>query len=190
MSCWDQSCTDHRILCLQTPTSWSRHTVISHIERLGSWAVFEQAPAGSAIYIFSEERWRPCSLVTWCSEFRCKEELWFCDMFSLGGNFIQFLSQSIPLQASQQKNSSTSSTHFNKTSCCFVVLHICPQNSLLKTSLADTSRWRFSRTWMAKMWGESIPMGDSWYLGESDRDASLEVPDSPVNIPKSSWISI
>ena len=126
MSCWDQSCTDHRILCLQTPTSWSRHTVISHIERLGSWAVFEQAPAGSAIYIFSEERWRPCSLVTWCSEFRCKEELWFCHMFSLGGNFIQFLSQSIPLQASQQKNSSTSSTHFNKTSCCFVILHICP----------------------------------------------------------------
>ena len=32
--------------------------------------------------------------------------------------------------------------------------------------LADTSRWRFSRTRMAKMWGESIPMGDSrWYLG-------------------------
>ena len=129
MSCWDQSCTDHRILCLQTPTSWSRHTVISHIERLGSWAVFEQAPAGSAIYIFSEERWRPCCLVMWCSEFRCKEELWFCHMFSLGGNFIQFLSQSIPLQASQQKNSSTSSIRFNKTSCCFVVLHICPKLS-------------------------------------------------------------
>lgn len=179
MSCWDQSCTDHRILCLQTPTSWSRHCdfprIQPFIERLGSWALFEQAPAGSAIYIFSEERWRQCSLVTWCSEFRCKEELCFVTCSHVVGTSFS----SFP----NLFHSKSTKEQFNSLQQKKLLFCGPPYLPLGQLSLAphpynppDTSRWRFSRTRMAKMWGESIPMGDSWwYLGSHP----YPVPDDP-----------
>ena len=117
LSCWDQYCTDHRILCLQTPTSWSRHTVISQtFSRLlkdsghGPWLNRLQ----QALPFTSSVRSDADHVVV------------LCHMFSPGRNCIQFLSQSIPLQASQQKNSSTSSTHFNKKKTIRSSIFICP----------------------------------------------------------------